>query len=399
MRWSLLTFCIAAIYSCSDPQYDGLEQVKDFGSNPGSLLMYRYVSPNAISNAPLVVVMHGCSQNALEAAELTGWNLLAERFGFHILYPQQCTQNNISDCFNWFDDDDIKRGHGEAASIAQMVNRMKTDLSIAPDRVFVTGLSAGGAMAAVMLACYPDVYRAGAIMAGGPYFAATDVLGSVQAMLGNVTKPAEEWGNLVRDQNPNWGPVWPRVMIVHGESDNVVNPANARELAKQWTNVHGIDDQPDQTTTFDGAPDVLWVSYLNSQNQELVGWLRVNSLGHALPVWPGICRNQGGQTGTFGTDKQFWSTYWAAQFFDIVPKDVVAGPTTAIQNSTVTYWATAHSNSTYAWQVPNGWTLIAGNGTAQASVLVGTESGTVSVIETDANGCTYAHQGIQISVQ
>lgn len=361
--------------------------------------MYRYVSPNAMANGPLVVVMHGCSQNALEVAELTGWNLLAERFGFHVLYPQQVTKNNISDCFTWFDEDDIKRGHGEAASIAQMVARMKTDLSIAPDRVFVTGLSAGGAMTAVMLACYPDVFQAGAVMAGGPYYAATDLVGSAQAMLGNVTKIPDEWGNLVRNQNPNWGPPWPRVMIVHGENDNVVNPTNARELVKQWTNVHSTDDQPDQTTTFDGAPDVLWVSYLDSQGNEAVGWLKVNNLGHALPVWPGLCRNQGGQTGTFGTEKHFWSTYWAAQFFGLIRKDEVKGPAMVNQGTTATYHATAHSGSTYAWQLPVGWAITSGNGSDQITVSIGTQSGSVSATETDANGCNYSHKALQISVQ
>ena len=146
-----------------------LIEVTGFGSNPGNLKMYMYLPENAPESAPLVVVLHGCTQSAEEYAERTQWNRLADRFGFVVVYPEQKMLNNGFSCFNWFAPGDTSRDRGESLSIKQMIDKMKTEHSIDSQRVYMTGFSAGGYMAAVMLAVYPEIFAGGAVMAGGPF--------------------------------------------------------------------------------------------------------------------------------------------------------------------------------------------------------------------------------------
>ena len=143
-----------------------LEETKRFGSNPGQLRMFSHMARPAVNHSALVVVLHGCGQTAAGYDHGAGWSTLADRYGFALLVPEQQRSNNPNGCFNWFQPEDAQRGRGEAASIRQMVEHMVREKGVDPSRVFVTGLSAGGAMTSVMLACYPDVFAAGAIIAG-----------------------------------------------------------------------------------------------------------------------------------------------------------------------------------------------------------------------------------------
>ena len=137
--------------------------------------MFAYV-PEQLPRAPaLVVVLHGCGQTAAAYDFGTGWSTLAKRYGFALLMPEQQRANNANTCFNWFNPGDIARGRGEAASIRQMIARMVADHEIDPRRIYITGLSAGGAMTSVMLAVYPEVFAGGAIIAGLPYGIASNV--------------------------------------------------------------------------------------------------------------------------------------------------------------------------------------------------------------------------------
>jgi poly(hydroxyalkanoate) depolymerase family esterase len=143
-----------------DPVFDRLTEVTGFGSNPGALRMFEYVPTDP--EPALVVVLHGCTQTAASYDFGAGWPTLADRHGFVLLLPEQQPANNAKNCFNWFLAGDIERGRGEAMSIRQMGEKMIVDHGIDRRRVFVTGLSAGGAMTSVMLATYPDVFAAGA---------------------------------------------------------------------------------------------------------------------------------------------------------------------------------------------------------------------------------------------
>jgi poly(hydroxyalkanoate) depolymerase family esterase len=157
-----------------DPDHHSpLTETTAFGSNPGDLRMFSFAPVNLQPGAGLVVVLHGCGQTAAGYDLGAGWSTLAKRFGFALLMPQQQPSNNAQACFNWFNPEDTTRDSGEACSIRQMIAQMVRDYKINQRRIFVTGLSAGGAMTSVMLATYPEVFAGGAVIAGLPYGVAT----------------------------------------------------------------------------------------------------------------------------------------------------------------------------------------------------------------------------------
>src|SRR6476660_9549461 len=159
-----------------------LRELTGFGGNPGNLRMFAYAPEHLPPKAPLVVALHGCTQTADEFDHGTGWSSLSDSLGFAVVYPQQQPANNPMNCFSWFLPGDIARGHGEALSIREMVEHAIATFAADRRKVFVTGLSAGGAMASIMLATYPEVFAGGAIIAGLPYGCASNVQQAFEAM-------------------------------------------------------------------------------------------------------------------------------------------------------------------------------------------------------------------------
>ena len=257
-----------------------LKPVAGFGSNPGRLRMLAYAPADLQPGAPLVVVLHGCSQTAAGYAEGAGWVALAEREGFVVLAPEQTSGNNPNLCFNWFEPDHVARDRGEAASIRQMVARAVADHGCDPSRVFVTGLSAGGAMTAAMLAAYPEVFAAGAVVAGLPYGAATNVQEAFAAMFQGRIRPAREWGDGVRAASSHAGP-WPRLSIWHGDADATVKPGAADELARQWTNLHAVAAGPTVARSASGRAYEVW---RDAAGREVVELHRLPGMGHGTPL-------------------------------------------------------------------------------------------------------------------
>src|SRR5690606_1631595 len=190
---------------------------------------------------------HGCTQTAADYHAHAGWRDLADRAKFAVIYPEQRTTNNLNRCFNWFQPGDSDRGQGEAASIRQMVAHAVTTYDLNPDRVFATGLSAGGAMTANLLADYPDVFRAGAIMAGVPAKGAGALDTAYSGMGSDQRRTPGQWADLVRRSAPDHPGSWPTVAIFHGTADTTVAPVNADELRDQWTAVHGVSQEPSRT--------------------------------------------------------------------------------------------------------------------------------------------------------
>ncbi len=298
-----------------------LTEVADFGSNPGKLRMLRYVPPDLPTGAPIVVALHGCTQRGGAFDLGTGWSRLAERHRFTLLVPEQRAANNHNLCFNWFELDDITRGHGEVASIHAMVSATAAELQSDPARVFVTGLSAGGAMTAAMLATYPDVFAAGAIIAGLPYRAATSTSEAFGAMYRCPALPASDWGDRVRQASPR-PQRKPIVSIWHGDADTTVQPAAATELARQWCNVHGLGDDASTSDSVDGVQHQAW--------RDRGGVVRVErfsvpGLGHGVPVTPGAQGDHGvGQSMPFILDSTISSTWHIARGWGLVPNEASA---------------------------------------------------------------------------
>ncbi len=257
-----------------------LQEVQGFGDNPGALRMLVYTPDALASVGALVVVLHGCGQTAAGYAEGAGWLDLADRYGFVVLCPEQTSSNNINRCFNWFSPHDVARGSGEIASIAEMVQRAMTDHAVDPRRVFITGLSAGGAMTAALLAAYPELFAAGAVIAGLPYGAADNVQEALAAMRHVPTRSAKAWGDKVRQAAPKAGP-WPRIAIWHGDADTTVSPQAADAIALQWTNVHGVTAPIQEKTSSPRHSHTVWRT---SDGQVVVELHRIAGLGHGTPI-------------------------------------------------------------------------------------------------------------------
>lgn len=265
------------------PGLPGLVELRGFGSNPGDLRMLAHVPAVLPPEAPLVVALHGCTQTAAGYDAGAGWSRMAERHGFAVLLPEQVRGNNPNTCFNWFQPADTARGGGEAESIRQGIAHMVATHRLNPARVFITGLSAGGAMAAAMLASYPEVFAGGAIIAGLPYGSAHSMPQAFEAMGGRRIHAPREWGNLVRQASPHSGP-WPRVQVWQGDADSTVRPGNATELVKQWADVLGLPSAPDVADRVDGAAHQAW---RDAAGQVVLEAFMVPGMGHGTPLNPG----------------------------------------------------------------------------------------------------------------
>ena len=218
-----------------------------FGTNPGALTMKLHVPVAAPRpGGPLLVLLHGCGQDAAGFAAASGWMALADRLGAPLLLPEQVARNNLGRCFNWFDPTDIARDTGEAQSIRQMAEAATVRFGCSRERVFVVGLSAGGAMAAALLAAYPEVFAAGAVVAGLPVGSASDVRSAMARMAtAGADLDGAGWAARARAlAPPGYAGRWPRISIWQGGADRVVDPANADNLEAQWVALHGLGGAP-----------------------------------------------------------------------------------------------------------------------------------------------------------
>jgi poly(hydroxyalkanoate) depolymerase family esterase len=304
----------SAIPQSGDARSSHLRETQNFGSNPGALRMFSHLPPQVTDGCALLVILHGCTQNAAGYDLGAGWSTLADRFGFALLLPEQQRSNNPNGCFNWFQPGDIERGRGEALSIRQMVGRMVSDHKIDPKRVFITGLSAGGAMTSVMLATYPDVFAGGAIVAGLPYGAASNVQEAFENMFQCPPRSAPTWGDLVRNASHHDGP-WPCVSVWHGGADATVIPSNANEIIKQWTNVHGVRAAPSIEATVDGYPRQVWI---DDAGIELIESFTIPHMAHGTPLATGgEAAENCGAAGPFLLEVGISSSYHIAKFFGL----------------------------------------------------------------------------------
>ena len=293
-----------------------LAETTGFGSNPGDLRMLSFV-PAKLQHAPgLVVVLHGCGQTAAGYDLGAGWSTLAERYGFALLVPEQQRSNNAQGCFNWFNPEDVTRDHGEACSIRQMIARMVADHGIDRSSIFVTGLSAGGAMTSVMLATYPEVFAAGAVIAGLPYGVASNVREALNGMLQSPARPAADLGDLVRNASGHRGP-WPKVSVWHGSADRTVNPANANEIVKQWLDVHDLPAAAMSEGIVDGYPHQVW---WNEDGETVIESYTITDMAHGTPLGVADNDERYGAEGAFLIEAGISSSYHIASFFGLTER-------------------------------------------------------------------------------
>ncbi len=358
LRW-LVAACATAMVlgagliglTAAPAQAATLQQVSSFGSNPGALAMYSYRPDGLPAKAPVVVLLHGCTQDATTFFTNSGWRKYADQHAFALVLPQQSTANNSSKCFNWFQSGDVTRGQGEAASIASMVDYAVTTYGSDAARAFVSGLSGGGAMTAVMLAAYPDKFAAGSIDAGIPYGCATSVAQAYTCMSPGVDKTPAAWGDLARSAYAGYSGPRPRVAIWQGQSDTTVAPVNGVELRDQFTDVLGVSQAP--TSSGSLAAGTTWEEY----GAAAVRLYRIAGMGHGTPVDPGSAANQCGTAGAYFLDT-VCAAYSDVTFFRIAggggstATTTTATPTATTTTATPTATITTATTSTTTTSPP-----------------------------------------------
>ncbi|MCA9514091.1 MAG: PHB depolymerase family esterase, partial [Myxococcales bacterium] len=297
-------------------------EVTSFGSNPGALKMYLYTPPGISDGAPIVVALHGCTSSATDYRK-AGWEELADTYGFWVVYPGQTSSNNPAMCFNWAGDwgnfAGIERGKDENQSIVSMVRSVQADHHADAHRVYVSGHSAGAAMVMVLLATWPDVFDAGAAIAGVPYKCPSSYGDVFTCMTPGKDLDAATWGQRAASGYPGYSGPYPRLSSWHGTSDGIVSPNDQREIVDQWTALTGIDATPDVEDEVDGYPHA---EYRDASGKTLVETYKITGAGHATFVDPDAgC----GATGGYFADANICSSFHIARFFGLIGGDT--GPT------------------------------------------------------------------------
>jgi poly(hydroxyalkanoate) depolymerase family esterase len=205
---------------------------------------------------------------------------LADRDGFIVLFPEQRRANNPNLCFNWFLPQHNRRDQGEALSIAQMIGTMKARYAVDRERVFVTGLSAGGAMTSVMLATHPELFAGGAIIAGLPYGLASSVPQAFEVMRGQIGADAATLGDRVLAASAHRAS-WPKISVWHGSADRTVDVANAKAILDQWRQVQGIAEGASTSSVVSGFCRRVWQ---DSNGWDAIEEFIIPDMGHGVPL-------------------------------------------------------------------------------------------------------------------
>lgn len=304
----------------------GRDNLQDFafpGANPGQLQARVFVPADLPVGAALVVVLHGCTQTAADYDRGSGWTQLAQEAGFAVLFPEQQQANNPNLCFNWFSPVDQRRGSGEAQSIRSIIAAMVAAHGIDERRIFITGLSAGGAMATIMLATYPDIFAGGAIIAGLPYGTARSVPDAFARMRGDGHPPTAELQALVRSASDHKGP-WPTISIWQGTADATVDASNAETIVAQWQGVHGVTGKAPMSDRIDGGLRRLWRD--NAGRPVIESWT-ITGMGHGTPI-TSRGSDACGIAGPYMLEAGISSTRHIARGWGLLPQAAQAKPAT-----------------------------------------------------------------------
>jgi poly(hydroxyalkanoate) depolymerase family esterase len=306
--------------------FSGKAQLTDITAqitqNPGNLNAYVHEPIHKpTKKVPLVLVLHGCSQDAAEISAGSGWNKLADSLNFVVLYPEQRAANNMVKCFNWFSKDDQEKDKGEIASIHAMVNYAVANYSIDPSKIFIYGVSAGACMSVNYMACYPNTIKSGAILAGTAYKQVDNPMKSFSEM----KQPTMFSDSILRkrlySQDSLYKGEFPQLIVVHGTDDKVVQYGNGEVLIKQWKTAFNITSESmKQVAGGATTPTIMRTDYKDAKGRSVIILYKANKWGHYLMIDPGPAINQGGEVSKHAHDGDFFSTYQIAKDWDLITK-------------------------------------------------------------------------------
>jgi poly(hydroxyalkanoate) depolymerase family esterase len=264
----------------------------------GSLPYFVYTPENYQigTAAPLIVMLHGCTQTAVDLAASTQMNRLADQDQFIVVYPQQLKANNRYICWNWYEPANQSRGSGEPAMIAGIVQAMKqnsTRWTIDEHRVYVAGISAGAAMSVILGATYPDIFAAIGVHSGLEYQAAIALKSVLKVSQRGGPDPAQQ-GLLAYNAMGDFARVVP-TLVFQGVNDYIVNPVNGDQVIQQWMQTDALASDGTYDVTFSSPSTVtsgkvpggrIYTVYTwnDSDGNEFQEYWKVNGLGHA---WSG----------------------------------------------------------------------------------------------------------------
>ncbi|HET9985069.1 MAG TPA: PHB depolymerase family esterase [Longimicrobiales bacterium] len=247
---------------------------------------------------PLVVLLHGCTQDPADLAAGTRMDAVAAEAGVMVLYPEQPAAHNEKKCWNWYDPAHQRRDAGEPSLIAGMTRQIMAEYAVDPARVYVGGISAGGGMAVILAATYPDLYAAAAAHSGVAYGAARDVMSALVAMAGNAPDPRLQARAAFEAMGARARPV--PLLVAHGEADPVVRAANTRQIVEQFLELARLAGAEARGAAEEERGEAGGYAYTRALHRDASGrvlvesWL-VEGLGHA---WSG-----GSPAGTFTDPK------------------------------------------------------------------------------------------------
>ncbi len=280
-------------------------------ANTAGTRTYKLWVPDRYNNktkVPLVLMLHGCVQTPDDFAAGTGMNAVADAHNFLVVYPEQPTTANPYKCWTWFDPAHQARGAGEPSLLAAIVQDVRATHKVDALRTYVVGVSAGGAMASVMVATYPDLFTGLAVCAGIEYKAAAGVAGALAAQQSGGPDPNQQGTQAYeamiaalplkasgRATRPRRRPAV-RVIVFHGTLDPVVRPVNGDQVVMQWAQANdllddardnnSVDDTADSTTTgtVPNGHNFTRYVYNDAAGKPLLEKWLVQDMKHA---WPG----------------------------------------------------------------------------------------------------------------
>ncbi|HXR73089.1 PHB depolymerase family esterase, partial [Actinocrinis sp.] len=260
-----------------------LTQITNFGTNPTGLQMYLYVPNNVKPNPSILLALHGCQGSGPYLYSSTDFGSLADQYGFIVIYP---STNPGGSCWDVSSSQALTRNGGsDPVGLMSMITYTEQHYGANPGSVYVTGESSGGMMTNVMVADYPDVFKAGAAFMGVPYhcFYTGTVRGwNGPCAGGQVSMTPQQWGDLARGADPGYSGPRPRMQLWHGTADTTLNYNNLGEEIKQWTNVLGVSQTPSSSDT----PVTNWnrTRYNDAAGTTQVEAYSIVGAGHQLPI-------------------------------------------------------------------------------------------------------------------
>ncbi len=286
-------------------------------TDPAGTRAYKLYVPSGYvvgEAAPLVVMLHGCTQNPDDFAAGTHMNVLAEEHTFLVAYPAQAQNANMSKCWNWFETTDQQRGRGEPSLIAGITRQIVDEYDVDADRVYVAGMSAGGAMAAIMGEAYPDLYAAVGVHSGLAPGAAHDLSSAFTAMRGGSPGGAVSARRVTRESARTVPTI-----VFHGDCDTTVHPRNGDQLLAHFANIGGgeIKEAPAlrarvRQGQVSGGHSYTCYTYHDASDLAVAERWTVNGLGHA---WSG-----GSLPGSYTDPKGPDASAEMMRFFDQHPR-------------------------------------------------------------------------------